>query len=204
MTGRLSGSTARSKRATVSDAPVRTDAGFDADIDAAHSGDAGPAAAHPAPGDAASEVPFVERRKNTRDRRRTTLLSVIRGALNPRRRGGRRASDRTQPIDWHDPCLLVLSVVTLVLSVADAFLTVMLLGDGAIETNPLFAYVLHGHPELFAPVKMALTGTSVILLVAVARCRLLGLVSARCVIQAFAIVYFVLLAYEVTLVWKFA
>ena len=52
------------------------------------------------------------------------------------------------------------------LSVTDAFLTVTLFTDGAEETNLLLAFVLNKHPQLFAAVKMALTGFGVVVLVA--------------------------------------
>ena len=91
---------------------------------------------------------------------------------------------------------MFLSVVMLLLSVADAFMTVRLLGDGAIETNPVLALVLNEHPALFAAVKMALTGFSVIVLVAVARVRLLGLISARWVFQGLVLAYLALVLYE--------
>ena len=82
-------------------------------------------------------APFVERRVNKVDRRRITLRSLLQGGLTPRRRGGRRAGDHEQPIDWHDPYLMLLALVMLVLSIADAFMTVTLLGSGAKEANPL-------------------------------------------------------------------
>ena len=72
----------------------------------------------------------------------------------------------------------VLAVVLLLLSVADAFLTVTLMGDGAEETNPLLAFVLNEHPRFFAVTKMALTGLGVVLLVAMARTKLFRLVRA--------------------------
>ena len=76
-----------------------------------------------APQDGAG-APLVERRVNKLDRRSVTLRSLLKGGLTPRRRGGRRATDHEQPIDWHDPHLLLLALAMLVLSVADAFLTV--------------------------------------------------------------------------------
>jgi hypothetical protein len=149
--------------------------------------------AHPA-------APIVERRTSTQDRRRTTLRTFLRGAFVPRRRAGRRAEDKDMPLDWHDPYLMFLSVAMLSLSVADAFMTVTLMTDGAAETNPLLAFVLDDHPRLFAAVKMALTGISVVFLVAVARSRLFSLVPVSAIFQALVAAYFVLVAYEVWLV----
>jgi hypothetical protein len=147
-----------------------------------------------------AQAAFVERRVSQGDRRETSLRSILQGGLAPRRRTGRRASDRHSLIDWHDPYLLFLAVVMLLLSVTDAFMTVTLLADGADETNPLLAFVLDEHPKLFAAVKMALTGFGVVVLVAVARSRVLGFISVRLLFQCLVLAYLALVAYEVWLV----
>jgi hypothetical protein len=85
------------------------------------------------------------------------LRSFLQGGLNPRRRGGRRAGEQHLPVDWHEPYLLFLSLTILLLSVADAFLTITLIMGGAQEANPLLAYLLRYRPEWFAAIKMGLT-----------------------------------------------
>jgi hypothetical protein len=157
---------------------------------------ADPAAPDSTPPPSGAGHPFVERRVNKVDRRRVTLRSLLRGGLTPRRRGGRRATDQEQPIDWHDPHLLLLAVVMLALSVVDAFMTVTLLSGGAEEANPLLAFALNTHPYLFSIVKMALTGGSVVLLVVVARNRLFNLVPGRRVFQGLVLAYLALVLYE--------
>src|SRR5688572_8478980 len=122
---------------------------------------------------------FVERRRGG-DRRQMTLRSFIQGGLTPRRRGGRRAGEQHLPVDWHEPYLLFLALTILLLSVADAFLTVTLIMDGANEVNPLLAVVLRDWPEWFAAVKMGFTGTGLLVLVAKigrASCRERGEIS---------------------------
>jgi hypothetical protein len=140
--------------------------------------------------------PLVERRVNTVDRRRVSVRSILQGAFNPRRRGGRRAADHDTPIDWHHPHLMFLSLAMLALSVADAFMTVTLLNNGAEEANPLLALFVNRHPTLFAAVKMALTGVGIVLLVAVARSRLFRVISGRLVFQILVLAYFALVVYE--------
>ena len=147
-----------------------------------------------APNDATT--PFVERRVSGVDRRRISVRSILQGAFSPRRRAGRRASDRDTPIDWHHPHLMFLSLVMLGLSVADAFLTVTLLSGGAEEVNPLLALFVTLHPSLFAAVKMALTGVSIVLLVAVAQSRLFRVISGRLVFQGLVLAYLALVLYE--------
>jgi hypothetical protein len=141
-----------------------------------------------------------ERRVNAVDRRALTWRTLLTSGLSPRRRGGRRAEEQDQPVDFHEPRLLLVAVFMLLLSVADALLTVTLMTDGAEETNPLLAFVLTDHPRLFAVVKMALTGFGVVLLVAVARARLFKLVRASVFLMWLAAAYCGLVAYEAWLV----
>jgi len=139
---------------------------------------------------------FVERRVSQVDRRRLSVRSILRGAFSPRRRAGRRAGDEETPIDWHHPYLMFLSLVMLTLSVADALLTVTLLGHGAEEANPLLALFVTRHPSLFAVVKMALTGVGIVLLVAVAQNRLFRVIPGRLVFQGLVLAYLALVLYE--------
>ena len=138
---------------------------------------------------------FVERRRSV-DRRRVTLASFLKGGLTPRRRGGRRADEQHLPIDWHEPYLLFLALTILLLSVADAFLTLTLIMGGAQEANPLLAFILRDHPELFAVLKMGLTGSGVLVLVAVARSRLFRVMRVGIVLQGIFVAYVALIAYE--------
>jgi hypothetical protein len=138
---------------------------------------------------------YVNRRTGT-DRRQTTLRSFLRGGLTPRRRDGRRAGEQHLPIDWHEPYLLFLSLMILLLSVGDAFLTLTLIMEGATEANPVMAFILRDHPELFAVVKMGLTGVGVLVLVAVARSRLFRIMRVGSVLQALFVAYVALIAYE--------
>ena len=147
-----------------------------------------------APNDATAAV--VERRASDADRRRLSVRSILQGAFSPRRRAGRRGGDQDTPIDWHHPHLMFLSLVMLGLSVADAFLTVTLLNSGADEANPLLAVLVTFHPSLFAAVKMALTGVSIVLLVAVSQSRLFRVISGRLVFQGLVVAYLALVLYE--------
>ena len=140
-------------------------------------------------------ISFIERRLGP-DRRSTTLRSFLRGGFTPRRRGGRRAGEHHLPIDWHEPYLLFLSVTILLLSVVDAFLTLTLLTAGATEANPVMAFVLSHHPQLFALIKMAFTSIGVLVLVAVARARLFRVMKVGAVLQGLFVAYVALIAYE--------
>jgi hypothetical protein len=137
-----------------------------------------------------------ERRTRGPDRRRVTLRSFLQGGITPRRRGGRRADEQHLPIDWHEPYLLFLAVMILLLSVADAFLTLTLIMGGAQEANPLLAFVLEEHPEFFAALKMGLTGSGVLVLVAVARTRLFRIMRVGVLLQGVFVAYVALITYE--------
>jgi hypothetical protein len=140
-------------------------------------------------------VPWLERRRGP-DRRRTTWRSFIQGSLTPRRRAGRRTGEHHLPIDWHEPYLLFLSVTILLLSVVDAFVTLTLLTAGATEANPVMAFVLTHHPQLFATLKMGLTGVGVLVLVAVARARLFRVMKVGMVLHGLFVAYVALIGYE--------
>jgi len=130
------------------------------------------------------------------DRRRLTLGMFIRGGITPRRRGGRREAEGSALVDWHEPHLLFLSIMILLLSITDAFLTLTLLARGAQEVNPLLAYMLETSPKLFIAVKMALTGFALLVLVALARARVFRVIKVSMVIHWCLLGYAVLIGYE--------
>jgi hypothetical protein len=136
-----------------------------------------------------------ERRRGT-DRRRTTLRTFVQGALTPRRRAVRRTEEQHLPIDWHEPYLLFVAIMILLLSTADAFLTLTLLTKGAHEANPFLAYLLEDHPGLFAAVKMGLTGLGVVVLVAMARATVFRRIRVGVFLNWFMLGYMGLIAYE--------
>lgn len=149
-----------------------------------------------APATAAVSTRSIERRSGY-DRRRTGVMTFLRGGLTPRRRnGGRRRDDQALFVDWHEPHLLFLAVAILMLSVTDAFMTLTLLSAGAHEANPAMALVLREKPELFAAVKMLLTGTGVVVLVVCARATVFRIIRVSAVMHWFLLVYAGLIAYE--------
>jgi len=147
---------------------------------------------------------FIERRSGY-DRRRTGIKTFLRGGLTPRRRnGGRRHDDHALFVDWHEPHLLFLAVSILLLSVTDAFMTVTLLSVGAQEMNPVMDLVLQQRPGLFAAVKMVLTGTGVLVLVACARATVFRVIQVSAVMHWFLLLYAGLVAYECWLLRQLA
>jgi hypothetical protein len=144
----------------------------------------------------ATESDTAIERRGVRDRRRFTLRTIIQGGITPRRRAGRRDNEHEGLIDWHEPDLLFLALTIVLLSVTDAFFTLTLLTNGAVEANPILAYVLDYFPGYFAILKMALTGMGVLVLVALARSKVFKVVRVRHILQGFLAAYMVLVGYE--------
>lgn len=136
-----------------------------------------------------------ERRSGV-DRRRLSWRTFLQGSLTPRRRGARRSTEADGLVDWYEPHLLFLAMVILLLSVGDAFLTLTLIARGGSEANPIMAFLLERAPRLFATVKMALTGTGIVVLVALARARVFRVIRISIVIHWCMLGYLALIAYE--------
>jgi Domain of unknown function (DUF5658) len=139
---------------------------------------------------------FIERRSNV-DRRHRTLSAYAHGALKPRRRHGRRATDRLYPvIDWHSPRVLALALLILLLSFADSALTVVLLEQGAVEINPFMALFVPHNLYGFVAVKLGLTGICLTVLVACSKMRLMRAIPGELFLYAILGCYLVLIGHE--------
>jgi len=138
-------------------------------------------------------------RRRLADRRTLGWRTFARGSITPRRRGHRRHHESDALVDWHEPHLLFLAIVILLLSVTDAVLTLALLDRGAQEANPLMAYLIEEMPRVFAGVKMGLTGSGLVVLVALARARVFRVIRAAHIIHWCLLGYVVLIAYEASL-----
>jgi uncharacterized protein DUF5658 len=125
--------------------------------------------------------------------------SVLYGSFNPRRRRPARRLDdsRFQPVDWYSAHLLAVSVAILLLSAADAFLTAILLVHGADEMNPIMAVLVYRSVATFAAFKMALTGSSILMMVFLARYRFMRVIRVEFVLYAVFAVYVWLIGYEI-------
>ncbi|HVY80426.1 MAG TPA: DUF5658 family protein [Steroidobacteraceae bacterium] len=141
------------------------------------------------------DVP-VERRRPS-DRRKRTLRALIYGSLNPRRLGPRRDGEQSLvAVDWHHPQWLAVAVLTLLMCVADALLTITLLQRGAYEANPFMQPLLQGSPLVFTTVKFGLTATGLVILILLARVRLFRNVPVSFLLYAVLVAYAVLIGYE--------
>jgi hypothetical protein len=146
-----------------------------------------------------AESHLSSERRARADRRRRVWWSVWYGSFNPRRRAPPRRLDesRFHSLDWHSAHLLAVAISILLLSVMDAFLTVVLLQGGADEVNPIMAVLIYRSVAVFAALKMGLTGVGVALMVFLARYRFMRLLRVEWVLYGVLIAYVALISYEV-------
>jgi Domain of unknown function (DUF5658) len=137
-------------------------------------------------------------RRERHDRRYRFWWSVVYGNFNPRRRRPSRRlwEARYHSLDWHDAHLLAVAIGILLLSAADALMTIRLLDIGADEVNPIMAAMVYRSAAVFATVKMTLTGMGVIVMVMLARYRFMRMVRVDVVMYAVLVAYSALLSYE--------
>ena len=142
--------------------------------------------------------PSAAERRGNADRRRRIWWAVLYGSFKPRRRKPPRRLDdsRFHSLDWHAAHLLAVAIAILLLSVADAFLTLTLLAGGANEVNPVMALVVYQSAAVFASVKMTMTGLGVMLMVMLAHYRFMRVVRVDVVLYGVLVAYMGLLGYE--------
>ena len=122
-----------------------------------------------------ADPPARRERRLGDDRRSRTLKSLASGSFKRRRHGPRRVADASIAVtDWYAPQWLAAALLILVLCVADALITLMLLGHGAHEANPLMDTIVHGDGRSFVAYKFGLTAAGVVLLILLARVRAFG------------------------------
>jgi len=137
-------------------------------------------------------------RRAPADRRSRIWWSVWYGSFNPRRRRPpRRLNDsRYHSLDWYSAHLLAVAVGILVLSAADACLTLTLLFNGADEINPVMVPLIYRGAATFTVLKMSLTSMGIVLMVFLTRYRLRRVIRVDLVMYCVLIIYLWLVAYE--------
>ncbi len=142
---------------------------------------------------------FSHERRARAERRHRVWWSVFYGSFNPRRRTPPRRLDdsRFHSLDWHSSHLLAVAISILLLSVMDAFLTLVLLQGGADEVNPVMAVLIYRSVAMFTALKMGMTGVGVLLMVFLARYRFMRLLPVEWVLYGILAAYVALIGYEV-------
>ena len=131
------------------------------------------------------------------DRRMFSWRTVFFGYVRSRRRHPRRGVDsEVLFLDWHHPWLFFLAVGTMLMSCLDAFMTLQLLERGMVEANPVMAAILGQGTTAFAVSKMLMTGTSILILVFMAKARFLNRFRTGLFLTLFFSIYACLVCYE--------
>jgi len=119
------------------------------------------------------------------------------GYFRSRRRSTRRGDeDESLYTDWHHPWLFFMATGTMLLSCMDAFFTVQLLDRGAVELNPVMAFMIGRSTLTFAATKLLLTGLGILMLVFLSRWRIFNLMRTGLVLTVFFGFYACLVCYE--------
>jgi hypothetical protein len=141
---------------------------------------------------------FSHERRARADRRHRIWWSVWYGNFTPRRRAPprREGDSRFHSLDWHSSHLLAVAIGILLLSIVDAFLTMMLLQGGADEVNPVMALLIYRSVAMFAALKMGMTGMGVVLMVFLARYRFMRLLRVEWALYGVLTAYVGLVCYE--------
>jgi len=138
-------------------------------------------------------------RRTSHERRRSVLGALWRGNFARRRIAPRRRSERFIVVtDWFHPQWLAVAVGILLLSCADAVLTLTLIMHGATEVNPVMAPLVKGSGHAFALWKMGVTSLGVVLLTVLAHVRVLGR-RVGVILYIVLAAYVILIAYELFL-----
>jgi len=132
-----------------------------------------------------------------RERRRFSWRTVVFGFARSRRHTLRRTQDSDILfLDWHHPWLFFLSVGTMILGCIDAFMTLQLIERGMFEANPFMAAMIGQGATTFAVTKVSITGTSILILVFLAKSRFLNRLRTGLFLTIFFSFYACLVCYE--------
>lgn len=144
-----------------------------------------------------SEAASISER-NSVERRRFDWRTVLYGfTLSRRHRHRREIDNEVIFLDWHHPWLFFLSVGTMLLSCADAFLTLELLNKGMIEANPIMQAAMNQGTAFFISLKLLLTAFGIFVLVFVAKAHFLNRFRTGLFLTVFFSAYACLVCYEV-------
>ena len=102
-------------------------------------------------------------------------------------------------MDSHEGWLLSLTLGVIVLCISDAYMTILLMNNGAIETNPLMAVLIENSVILFLWVKLTLTTMSIMLLLTLKNFTLFKCINGYHLITMALLGYIYLLRYEFVL-----
>lgn len=140
-------------------------------------------------------------RRIRQDRRANNVRAFFFQFGKPRRkRDGRRDGD-TQGyyVDFHEPMLLLVVLVTLSLCIVDIYATLSLLEQGGVELNPVMRELIETDIWVFFIFKYVVTAGCLFILVSYKKFRLYKNFSALHTLYGVLLIYFLLVIYEIKL-----
>ena len=145
----------------------------------------------------------ISEQRSKADRRRFSWRTVAYGFTLSRRRELRRvADDDVIFLDWHHPWLFFLATGTMLLSSADAFLTLLLIDLGMIEANPFMGAVMAHGTTVFTSTKLAMTAFGIFVLVFLAKSQFLNRFRTGLFLTIFFTFYACLVCYELVSLFR--
>ena len=133
------------------------------------------------------------------DRRRNTWRTFVGSLVHRRRVVRRREGDSDDPhyVDVHEPYLFYVAVAALMLCVADAFFTTLLINFyGSQELNPVMDYFIKTDIQYFFIVKFGLTSAGIIFLVVHKNFKIFNRISGYQILHGCLFGYALLVSYE--------
>lgn len=135
------------------------------------------------------------------DRRQPSMWTLHGALFMSRRRNPRRDGDHIDSyIDWYGHLPLIATVTIILLCFADAFLTTVLINNGAVEMNIFMDWLIQRDIQTFTVVKMAVTGTALTVLVMHFNFRIYKFVAVRYILYALVPAYSLLIYHELNMI----
>ena len=142
-------------------------------------------------------------KRDQSERRDFTWRTVVFGFVRSRRRTHRRVvDDDVVFLDWHHPWLFFLATGMMLLSAADAFLTLQLINLGMIELNPIMGAAMAKSTLLFTCIKLSATAFGILVLVFLAKSKFLNRFRTGVFLTLFFSFYCCLVCYELVFLFK--
>lgn len=150
----------------------------------------------------ANQSVSIEQRLQDRRSNIAFLCPYQLGIKEGRRIGTRRAESRVAYVDRYSWPLMHCCLAIVLLSAADAFLTLNILANGGVELNGLMAILIEDNTQKFVSFKLALTSLAAIFLVIHHDFPVFIRFRCRHILYLVLLGYFSLIAYELVLLWQ--
>ena len=136
------------------------------------------------------------------DRRSSYMRSLVYSCFKRRRTMQRRGEDRVENtfVDTHEPKLAFIFLLTLLLCIADAFLTLNIIDNGGEEVNPFMLFLMTKDLMLFFWVKFAMTVFGMLFLITHKHFTFYRVINGYHIFYGIAAMYVVLVNYEIFLI----